>query len=144
MGISPDTSSTTPFATPMLVKKLLAACPPERILFGTDWPLYDPLEERQRIQQMGGLSDSMMDRILSNATALPGLLDLLAALSHHSAMSLGCYCEDEARCHRSVLRALRRRASMRRAGDFASARRWRRSASHSAVLRPLPGLKSAT
>ena len=32
-------------------------------------------------------------------------LDLLAALSHHSAMSLGCYCENEARCHRSVLRA---------------------------------------
>ncbi|MFN3438681.1 MAG: DUF488 domain-containing protein [Acidovorax sp.] len=32
-------------------------------------------------------------------------LDLLAALSHHSAMSLGCYCEDESRCHRSVLRA---------------------------------------
>lgn len=31
-------------------------------------------------------------------------LDLLAALSHHSALSLGCYCEDEARCHRSVLR----------------------------------------
>jgi uncharacterized protein YeaO (DUF488 family) len=34
------------------------------------------------------------------------LLDLLAALSHTSAFSLGCYCEDEARCHRSVLRAL--------------------------------------
>jgi uncharacterized protein YeaO (DUF488 family) len=34
------------------------------------------------------------------------VLDLLAALSHQSAMSLGCYCEDEARCHRSVLRAL--------------------------------------
>ena len=32
-------------------------------------------------------------------------LDLLAALSKHSALSLGCYCEDEARCHRSVLRA---------------------------------------
>ena len=32
-------------------------------------------------------------------------LDLLAALSRHSAMSVGCYCEDEARCHRSVLRA---------------------------------------
>lgn len=32
-------------------------------------------------------------------------LDLLAALSHHSAMSMGCYCENEARCHRSVLRA---------------------------------------
>jgi len=33
-------------------------------------------------------------------------LDLLAALSHRSAFSVGCYCEQEARCHRSVLRAL--------------------------------------
>ena len=33
-------------------------------------------------------------------------LDLLAALSHNADFSLGCYCEDEARCHRSVLRAL--------------------------------------
>jgi len=32
------------------------------------------------------------------------VLDLLAALSHHGAMSLGCYCDDEAHCHRSVLR----------------------------------------
>ena len=34
------------------------------------------------------------------------LLDLLAALSHRTDLSVGCYCEDEARCHRSVLRAL--------------------------------------
>ena len=34
------------------------------------------------------------------------LLDLLAAMSRESAFSLGCYCEDEARCHRSVLREL--------------------------------------
>jgi uncharacterized protein YeaO (DUF488 family) len=34
------------------------------------------------------------------------LLDLLAAMSHHSSFSVGCYCEDEAHCHRSVLRAL--------------------------------------
>jgi uncharacterized protein YeaO (DUF488 family) len=33
-------------------------------------------------------------------------LDLLAALSHQTNMSLGCYCEDENRCHRSVLREL--------------------------------------
>jgi uncharacterized protein YeaO (DUF488 family) len=33
-------------------------------------------------------------------------LELLAALSHHTDLSVGCYCEDEARCHRSVLRAL--------------------------------------
>jgi uncharacterized protein YeaO (DUF488 family) len=34
------------------------------------------------------------------------LLDLLAALSARSAFSVGCYCEDESRCHRSVLREL--------------------------------------
>ena len=34
------------------------------------------------------------------------LLDLLAALSHQTNFSLGCYCEDEARCHRSVLKEL--------------------------------------
>lgn len=33
-------------------------------------------------------------------------LDLLAALSHQSDFSVGCYCEDESRCHRSVLREL--------------------------------------
>ena len=33
-------------------------------------------------------------------------LDLLAALSHHGAMAVGCYCEDAARCHRSLLREL--------------------------------------
>ena len=33
-------------------------------------------------------------------------LDLLAALSHGANFSIGCYCEDEARCHRSVLRQL--------------------------------------
>jgi uncharacterized protein YeaO (DUF488 family) len=34
------------------------------------------------------------------------LLDLLAALSHQTNFSLGCYCESEDRCHRSILRAL--------------------------------------
>lgn len=33
-------------------------------------------------------------------------LDLLAALSHQSNFSVGCYCEDETRCHRSILREL--------------------------------------
>jgi len=33
-------------------------------------------------------------------------LDLLAALSHQTSFSIGCYCEDEARCHRSFLREL--------------------------------------
>jgi uncharacterized protein YeaO (DUF488 family) len=34
------------------------------------------------------------------------LLDMLAALSHTADFSVGCYCADEARCHRSVLREL--------------------------------------
>jgi uncharacterized protein YeaO (DUF488 family) len=34
------------------------------------------------------------------------VLDLLAALSHTTNLSVGCYCPDEAHCHRSVLREL--------------------------------------
>ena len=36
------------------------------------------------------------------------LLATLAALSHGAAFSVGCYCADETRCHRSVLAALLR------------------------------------
>ena len=35
-------------------------------------------------------------------------IELLAALSHHTNFSVGCYCENEEHCHRSVLRALLR------------------------------------
>ena len=34
------------------------------------------------------------------------VLDLLAALSRDTDFSIGCYCVEEARCHRSILRAL--------------------------------------
>lgn len=34
------------------------------------------------------------------------LLALLAALSHQAALAVGCYCADEAHCHRSVLKVL--------------------------------------
>ena len=37
------------------------------------------------------------------------LLDTLAALSHEANFSVGCYCEDEQHCHRSVLRAILKR-----------------------------------
>ena len=33
-------------------------------------------------------------------------LDLLAALSHQTNFAIGCYCKDESRCHRSILREL--------------------------------------
>ena len=34
------------------------------------------------------------------------VLDVLAALSHQTNFSLGCYCENEERCHRSILKKL--------------------------------------
>jgi uncharacterized protein YeaO (DUF488 family) len=40
-------------------------------------------------------------------------IELLAALSHRADFAVGCYCEDEARCHRSVLRALLREKGAR-------------------------------
>jgi uncharacterized protein YeaO (DUF488 family) len=44
------------------------------------------------------------------------LLDLLAALSHTTGFSVGCYCPDEHRCHRSVLRELLAERGARVAG----------------------------
>ena len=43
------------------------------------------------------------------------VLDLIAALSHRTNLSVGCYCADESRCHRSLLRA----APGRRGADIA-------------------------
>lgn len=40
------------------------------------------------------------------APAARQALDLLAALSRNANFSVGCYCEDESRCHRSLLRGL--------------------------------------
>lgn len=34
------------------------------------------------------------------------ILDLLAAMSHETNFSVGCYCENEERCHRSILRKI--------------------------------------
>lgn len=41
-----------------------------------------------------------------SAPAPRQMLELLARLSHHADFSVGCYCEREDRCHRSVLRRL--------------------------------------
>ena len=47
------------------------------------------------------------------APAAQRLIALLAALSAHADFSVGCYCEDAARCHRSLLRALLESAGAR-------------------------------
>jgi uncharacterized protein YeaO (DUF488 family) len=41
-----------------------------------------------------------------NEPAASRVLDLLAALSHQTNFSVGCYCENEERCHRSILKRL--------------------------------------
>jgi len=41
-----------------------------------------------------------------NAPDASKIFDLLAALSHHTDFSVGCYCSDENRCHRSILQQL--------------------------------------
>jgi len=40
------------------------------------------------------------------ATDQSALIDTLAALSHQTNFSLGCYCADEMRCHRSILKSI--------------------------------------
>lgn len=45
------------------------------------------------------------------------LLDLLAALSHRTDFSMGCYCAEEAHCHRAILRALMRERGARLTED---------------------------
>lgn len=47
------------------------------------------------------------------APACRDALQLLAALSRESDFSVGCYCQDEARCHRSLLRQLLAEAGAR-------------------------------
>ena len=44
------------------------------------------------------------------------VIEALAALSHGANFSVGCYCEDENRCHRSVLRRILERHGAKLAG----------------------------
>lgn len=49
------------------------------------------------------------DRLYRKEMSAPDaarVIDLLAALSHSTAFAVGCYCEDEAHCHRGILRQL--------------------------------------
>jgi uncharacterized protein YeaO (DUF488 family) len=69
--------------TPGLVKLALAARSPQ------DWKRFVTKYRREMA-----------------ATDESTTLDMLSALSHQTDFSVGCYCADESRCHRSVLRQL--------------------------------------
>ncbi|MDR1855869.1 MAG: amidohydrolase family protein [Desulfovibrio sp.] len=67
-----DTSSVSPFVDAPLLRQVLGAFDRERMVFGTDWPLFDPVEEVERLQSMGGLSMGEIEGFMENAAALLG------------------------------------------------------------------------
>ena len=73
---------------------------------------YLALEEHARRYDVGvkyGLLTAQLALALSGQDrddVLTRLLELLAALSHQTHFSVGCYCQDETHCHRSVPKKL--------------------------------------
>ena len=75
--------------------------------FKATYPLAFEFDDFDSIPQSGEWQAFVRAfRAEMNQPAASRTLDLLAALSHGADFSVGCYCEDEARCHRSVLKAL--------------------------------------
>lgn len=66
------------------------------------WLLSEPITDPRWNKFVRGYRAEMKDHKSDR------LLALLAALSRQTNFSVGCYCENEARCHRSVLRELLR------------------------------------
>ncbi|MFZ4287187.1 DUF488 domain-containing protein [Variovorax sp. HJSM1_2] len=76
-------------------------------------PSVDLMKEAQAAQALQGVAADKAWAVFTRKfrAELEGgeaarVLDLLAAMSLHANLAVGCYCDDEARCHRSVLRAL--------------------------------------
>lgn len=74
-------------------------------------PEVAPSEELLKVGQVAG--DAARWRVFSRRYRAEmkrpdkaHVIDLLAALSHHASLSVGCYCAVEERCHRSILREL--------------------------------------
>lgn len=65
-----DTSCAIPFIDDASLAEILRRHPHERILFGSDYPIFDPGREIRRLQERLGLSDAQTERFLSNAGAL--------------------------------------------------------------------------
>jgi predicted TIM-barrel fold metal-dependent hydrolase len=65
-----DTSSTLPFLDDGLLSAILDRHPPERVLFGSDYPLFDPACEIESLRVRLRLSDAALERLLANGDAL--------------------------------------------------------------------------
>ncbi|WP_243312767.1 amidohydrolase family protein [Fundidesulfovibrio agrisoli] len=69
-----DTSSSLPFIQDATLRAILDRHPAERVLFGSDYPLYDPGVELERLRTRLGLADADLERLLTTAQSLfPGL-----------------------------------------------------------------------
>lgn len=70
-------------------------------------PSAELMKEGQTVQdERGWTAFSRKVQAELTATGAGRILDLLAALSHSTDLSLGCYCQDEQRCHRSILKRM--------------------------------------
>lgn len=58
-----DTSSTLPYIDPALFQKLIAKHDPEKILFGSDYPLRSPAQDLELLERMAWLNSSAKERI---------------------------------------------------------------------------------
>lgn len=65
-----DTSSSLPFIEDGLLRAILDRHPPERVLFGSDYPLFDPARELKRLENRLRLTDTEMKRLLNSGEVL--------------------------------------------------------------------------
>lgn len=65
-----DTSSSLPFLDDALLRAILDRHPPERVLFGSDYPIFDPARELKRLRERLRLSDTALTRLLTSGEAL--------------------------------------------------------------------------
>ncbi len=65
-----DTSSTLAFIGQDLLERIFHGHPRERLLFGSDYPLFDPGEEMGHLQRRLGLTDREVEALQENAAAL--------------------------------------------------------------------------
>lgn len=67
-----DTSSSLHEIDDATLARILREHPREKILFGSDYPLFDPADECLRLQQRAGFSDAELEEVLSSAGMLFG------------------------------------------------------------------------
>lgn len=65
-----DTSSSVPFMDPADLAAILRRHPRERVLFGSDYPLFDPGQEIAALQRAAGLTDAALEELLGNGAFL--------------------------------------------------------------------------